>query len=95
MAIARRPWIDMAQPPLKTTYAEPTIMWRARNAKDGRRAYAVIIPRGLRAAAGWLSQGIPQESRDFDTWNDAIRWLEDKLVTLQTHGWQLEDPPDE
>src|SRR5216684_4816616 len=81
----------MAQPPpLKSTYAEPTIMWRLRNSDDGRDAYSVIVPHGSKATAGWFSQGIPQESSDFATWHDAVRWLEDKLVTLQLHGWHVE-----
>lgn len=67
-------------------------MWRLLNADDGRRAYAVIIPHGSKATAGWVSQGIPQESRDFVTWHDALRWLEDKLATLQANNWQLDDP---
>ena len=81
----------MAQLPLdSSTYAEPTIMWRLRNSDDGRDAYSVIVPHGSKATAGWFSQGIPQESSDFATWRDAIRWLEAKLVTLQLHGWHVE-----
>jgi hypothetical protein len=83
----------VAKLPLKSTYAEPTIMWRIHNAADGRRAYSVILPNGSKATAGWFSQGIPQESRAFATWHDAICWLTNKLATLQLHGWQLEDPP--
>jgi hypothetical protein len=67
-------------------------MWRLRNSDDGRRAYSVIVPRGLKATAGWFNQGITQESRDFETWHDAIQWLERKLVTLQLHGWHVDDP---
>jgi hypothetical protein len=36
-----------------------------------------------------------QESRDFATWHDAMRWLEDKLMTLQSRGWHVEDPPEQ
>jgi hypothetical protein len=92
MAIA--PLSAVAQPPFKSTYAEPTIMWRILNAKDGRRGYAVIVPQGSTAKAGWFSQGIPQESRAFVTWHAALRWLEAKLVTLEQHGWQVEEPQD-
>lgn len=67
-------------------------MWRVRNAEDNRRGYAVVLPRGSKAVAGWFSQGIPQESRDFATWHDAIVWLDEKLATLQSHGWLLDDP---
>jgi hypothetical protein len=75
-----------------TTYAEPTVMWRVRNSDDGRRAYAVVVPRGAKAAAGWLSQGILQESYDFATWHDAVQWMEKKLLTLEAHGWTSDDP---
>ena len=68
-------------------------MWRLRNTTDGRRAYAVVVPHGAKATAGWFSQGIPQESFDFPTWHDALCWLEAKLNTLQRHGWRVEEPP--
>jgi hypothetical protein len=67
-------------------------MWRLRNSDDGRRAYSVIAPHGSKATAGWFSQGIPQEARHFETWHEALQWLENKLTTLQSHGWQPEDP---
>ena len=54
-------------------------------------SHSVIVPHGSKATAGWFSQGIPQESRDFATWHDAMRWLEGKLVTLQLHSWHVED----
>jgi hypothetical protein len=65
-------------------------MWRLRNSNDGRSAYAVIVPYGSKASAGWFSQGLLQESRGFATWTEAINWLEEKLVTLQLHGWHIE-----
>jgi hypothetical protein len=70
-------------------------MWRICNAKDGRRGYAVIVPQGGQAKAGWFSQGIPQESRAFATWDAAMCWLDVKLATLELHGWLVEEPPDE
>jgi hypothetical protein len=69
-------------------------MWRIYNDKDGRRGYAVIVPQGSTAKAGWFSQGIPQESRAFATWHAAMCWLEAKLVTLELHGWCVEESPD-
>ena len=93
MAIALTLDSTVAQLPLKSTYAEPTVMWRLRNSTDGRRAYSVIVPHGSKARAGWFSQGLPQESRDFATWHGAMRWLDAKLVTLQLHGWHVEDSP--
>jgi hypothetical protein len=88
MAIAHSPDSTVAQLPIESTYAEPTIMWRLRNPDDDRRAYSVIIPRGSRASAGWFSQDILQESRDFATWHDAMRWIERKRHALQLHGWR-------
>ena len=70
-------------------------MWRLHNPVDDRRAYSVIIPHGSKATAGWFSQGIAQESREFATWHDAIRWVEDKLAMLQLHGWHLEYPAEQ
>jgi hypothetical protein len=69
-------------------------MWRLRNCQDGRGAYSVVVPHGSKATAGWFSQGIPQESHDFGTWHDAMCWLDAKLVTLQLHGWHVEEPPE-
>ena len=66
-------------------------MWRLRNIRDHRRAYSLIVPNGSKAAAAWFSQGILQESRSFSTWHYALRWLEDKLETLQMYGWRLDD----
>lgn len=79
---------------LPPTYAEPTVMWRLRHSEDGRGAYSVIVPRRSKITAGWFSQGILQESRDFATYHTAIRWLEHKLEMLQLHGWQVEDSSD-
>ena len=70
-------------------------MWRICNVKDGRRAFAVIVPQGSKAKAGWFSQGIPQESRAFASWHAAMRWLEAKRLTLELHDWHLEEPQDE
>jgi hypothetical protein len=69
-------------------------MWRIYNAADGRRAFAVIVPQGSQAKAGWFSQGIPQESRTFASWHAAIGWLEAKLVTLELYDWHLDEPED-
>ena len=80
----------MAQVPLYSTYAEPTIMWRLRRA-DGCGAHAVIIPHGTAASAMWFSEGKPQGCRDFLTWHDAIYWLDCELAQLLLVGWQVED----
>ena len=69
-------------------------MWRIYNTTDGRRAFAVIVPHGSTAKAGWFSQGILQESGAFVSWHAAMCWLEAKLVTLELHDWHLEDAQD-
>ena len=69
-------------------------MWRIYNTTDGRRAFAIIVPQGSKAKAGWFSQGIPQESGAFTSWHAAMCWLEAKLVTLKQHDWHLEEPQD-
>jgi hypothetical protein len=51
----------------------------------------VIVPYGLKATAGWFSQGILHESRAFETWHDAICWLNEKREMLELNGWQAED----
>ena len=79
---------------LKSTYAEPTIMWRLRHSDDGGRAFSVIIPLGSRATAAWFSRGACQESRDFATWHDALYWLEKTRLTLRLSGWAREELSD-
>ena len=69
-------------------------MWRICNTADGRRALALIVPRGSKAKAGWFSQGILQESGVFVSWHAAMCWLEAKLVLLELHDWHLEEPQD-
>src|SRR4051794_38809685 len=87
IAIATRIGTVARHAPLKSTYAEPTVMWRLCNSDDGRHAFAVIVPHGTEATAGWFSQGIPQEAHHFPTWLEAMEWINDKFVILRLHGW--------
>ena len=80
---------------LKSTYAEPTIMWRLRYSDDGGRAFSVIVPVGSRATAIWYSRDVLQESRDFATWHEALYWLEKTRLTLRLSGWDREDLSDQ
>jgi hypothetical protein len=75
----------------KTTYAEPTVMWRLRRADDGRRGYSVIIPFGPKATAIWYINGIVIECCDFATWHGALYWLEKTRLTLRVSGWDREE----
>ncbi len=69
-------------------YREPTVMWHLQH-DDGRVAHGVIVSRGSKASAIWFVRGSPQDTRDFNTWHGAIRWLERVLVKLQMTGWCL------
>ncbi len=80
----------MAHAFVKSTYAEPTIMWRLRRT-DGAGAHAVIIPHGSAASAIWFAEGQPQASQDFATWHDAIYWLDCELARLLLLGWRVAD----
>jgi hypothetical protein len=76
----------------KSTYNEPTSLWRLRHA-DGRTAHGLIIPMGKQASALWFIAGAPQKARDFRTWTAAIDWLDDVRAALQTSGWSSWDCP--
>jgi hypothetical protein len=76
----------------KSTYDEPTTLWRLRHV-DGRSAHGLIIPAGPKASAFWFMAGAPQRARDFRTWRDAIDWLDDVRATLETSGWSWWDRP--
>lgn len=78
---------------MRSTYDEPTVMWRVRHS-DGRSAHAVIVPLGPKTAVLWFILGSPQESREFNTLHGAIRWVERQLVKLQASGWRLWEPPE-
>jgi hypothetical protein len=77
---------------LKSTYNEPTVMWRLRHL-DGRTAHSLIVPNRAKASALWFIEGVPQKARDFRTWRRAIEWLDDELTTLQISGWSRWERP--
>ena len=81
----------MSDAPTKSTYNEPTVMWRLRHL-DGRVAHAVIIPNRSKASALWFILGSPQKARDFKNWHDAIQWVDDELTTLLISGWSHREP---
>jgi hypothetical protein len=82
--------IDVREIPLKSTYNEPTVMWRLRH-DDGRWAHAVIGPRKHAASAIWFINGQIQSVYEFETWTAAINWTEEHRVTLQRGGWRSAD----
>ena len=76
----------------KSTYNEPTVMWRVRH-PDGRTAHALIIPHRATASALWSIGDMPEKARDFRTWRAAIEWLDDELATLEISGWSRWERP--
>ena len=76
----------------KSTYAEPTVLWRLRN-MDGRVAHSLVIPAGTKATALWFIGSTPQKARDFRNWRGAIDWLNDERATLETSGWSWWERP--
>jgi hypothetical protein len=76
----------------KSTYSEPTVLWRLRNL-DERLAHALIIPSGPKATALWFIGSTPQKARDFRSWRGAIEWLNDERTTLETSGWSWWERP--
>jgi hypothetical protein len=77
---------------LKSTYNEPTVMWRLRHV-DGRLAHALIVPNRTKASAIWFISDVPQKARDFRNWRGAIEWLDDERTTLETSGWSRWERP--
>jgi hypothetical protein len=73
-----------------STYNEPTVMWRMRH-PDGRWGHTVIVPKGSEALTMVIVNGHLKGTRDFNTWDDAIRWTEQMRIQLQAMGWQFAD----
>lgn len=72
----------------KLTYSEPAVLWRLQH-PDGRTAHAVIVPRGFDTCAAWFTNERPEEARDFKSWDDALKWLEEVCLTLGHGGWTM------
>ena len=82
-------WVTVAE---KSTYDEPTVMWRLQH-PDGRIAHSLIIPNRAKASALWSIGDEPEKARDFRTWRAAIEWLDDELATLEVSGWSRWERP--
>ena len=76
--------------PVKSTYNEPTVMWRMRH-PDGRSAHTVIAPKGPEALTIVFVNGDLKGFRDFKTWDSAIRWTEQMSIQLEAMGWRFAD----
>ena len=61
-------------------------MWRLRH-EDGRVAHAVILPQGVKACAAWFILEHPEQGRNFESWHDAITWVEHVRLMLLSAGW--------
>jgi hypothetical protein len=72
---------------MKSSYSEPTILWRLRH-PDGRVAHAVIVPRWSDASAVWFIDDKPEEARDFEDWESAVKWMDSVRVRLSGNGWR-------
>ena len=70
----------------KTTYSEPTTLWRLQHA-DGRRARSVVVPRGPGICAIWILNDDVEAARDFGEWKDALTWLETARLALLEAEW--------
>ena len=88
-AAARRLRLCASMPnvPIKSTYCEPTVMWRLSH-PDGRWAHAIIVPRGSQASAMWFINGRPEHADDFENWKNAIKWIEGVRRGLKAGGWR-------
>ena len=84
----------MSNGPMKSTYCEPTVMWRMRH-RDGRLAHALVLPRGHGAAVIWFLNGRPLGSRDCDDWAHAIQWSDQMRAQFWTVGWRLASDADD
>ena len=80
----------MPNVPIKSTYCEPTVMWRLSH-HDGRRAHAMIFPSGIKASAVWFIHGRPVEAHAFLDWDAAIQWVDGIRCQLEKTGWRAAD----
>jgi len=69
-----------------TTYSQPTTLWRLRH-PDGRVAHAVIVPRWRDSSAVWFINDAPEEARDFEDWEQAMKWTADLKDSLLRNAW--------
>jgi hypothetical protein len=74
----------------KNTYSEPTVLWRLKR-EDGRKARALVVPRGFDTCAAVFINERPEDVKDFKEREDALRWLEMQRSCLHADGWQSPD----
>ncbi len=75
-------------PPSRSTYDEPTVMWRMERAV-GLRAHAIIGVRADRAWLIWCINDRPMGIREFADWASAIQWSEQLKRQNWSVGWRL------
>jgi hypothetical protein len=78
----------MAKTTAQTGHEEPTVVWRMQRA-DGQSSHAIIGPRLNGVAVIWFVNGRPLGLRDFDDWNDALRWSQQMQAQNCAAGWRL------
>jgi len=70
----------------KRTYIESTTLWRLRH-PDGRLARALIVPRWTDASGVWFINELSEDTKDFENWDTAVKWVEEVRTTLEANGW--------
>lgn len=76
---------------MKTTYSEPTTLWRLRH-PDGRRAHALIIPRWTDTAVLWFVNDRNLATWGFNDWKNALEWANEvRDVLIKARAWRHED----
>lgn len=75
---------------MEHTYPEPAGLWQLRH-PDGRKAHAVIVPRGFDTCAAVIIDDTPEEAKDFTEWEDAFKWLAEIRRSREGDGWRQID----
>lgn len=71
---------------VKSTYSEPTTLWRLRHA-DGRAARGVVVPQSFGASVLWFIEEALQGAQDFPALDAAVEWAGSIRSALVQHGW--------
>ena len=77
---------------MKSTYSEPTTLWRLSH-PDGRTARSVVIPQSYGASVLWFVQETLEGAQDFSDWQSAVVWCDSVRATLSKEGWTDASPP--
>ena len=84
----------MAQILARSTYDEPTVMWRMRRG-ERLSTHAVLGTQTDGAWVMWFVNGRPVGVRDFADWASALQWSDRMRVQNWTVGWRLAQEEDD